>query len=74
LPNALWRQPQASLESRAKSNGGPQGAVLPPRVLSRAVLSRGALSWETQLLQGLRKDVFPGYQFVGELKSLLLEL
>jgi hypothetical protein len=43
-------------------------------LLPRGVLSRGALSWEAQLLAGLRKDVFPGYQFVGELKSLLLEL
>ncbi|PYJ63123.1 MAG: hypothetical protein DME20_03135 [Verrucomicrobia bacterium] len=61
MPNALWRQPQASLESRAKSNGRPQGV---------GVLS----SSQVHLLAELRKGVFPDYQFVGELKSLLLEL
>jgi hypothetical protein len=58
LPNELWRQPQASPESKAKNNGR----------------SWGALSSEAYLLSELRKGVFPDYQFVGELKSLLLEL
>jgi hypothetical protein len=59
LPNELWRQPQASPESQAKNNGHPPGA---------------SSSSEAHVLQELRKGVFPEYQFVGELKSLLLEL
>ncbi|PYI99960.1 MAG: hypothetical protein DMF00_09435 [Verrucomicrobia bacterium] len=63
-PNALWRQPQASLESQAKSSAlsardeePSQQVRLPP--------------WELYLA-GLRKDVVADYQFVDELRSLLL--
>jgi hypothetical protein len=59
LPNELWRQPKASPESKAKNNGQPPGA---------------SSSSEAHVLPELRKGVFPEYQFVGELKSLLLEL
>jgi hypothetical protein len=60
LPNELWRQPQASPELKAKNNGHPPGA--------------SSSSSEAHVLPELRKGVFPEYQFVGELKSLLLEL
>jgi hypothetical protein len=61
LPNELWRQPQASPELKAQNNGRPPGAS-------------SSSSSEAHVLPELRKGVFPEYQFVGELKSLLLEL
>jgi hypothetical protein len=62
LPNELWRQPKASPESKAQNNGHPPGA------------SSSSSSSEAHVLPELRKGGFPEYQFVGELKSLLLEL
>jgi hypothetical protein len=62
LPNELWRQPQASPELKAKNNGPWERA------------SSSSSSSEAHFLSELWKGVFPGYQFVCELKSLLLEL
>ncbi len=49
---------------------------LPKALLASQAKSSGHL-WELLLAQArlpeVRKDVFPGYRFVGELRSLLVE-
>jgi len=64
LPNELWRQTQASLESWAKSNG---------QLLSALLLMMVMMSSQVHLPE-LKKGVFRDYRFVGELRSLPLGL
>jgi len=65
LPNELWRQTQASLESWAKSNG---------QLLSALLLLMMVMMSSQVHLPELKKGVFRDYRFVGELRSLPLGL
>jgi hypothetical protein len=67
LPNGLWRQPKASLGLRAKNSAYPSE-------LLALLLLELQLREELHFLPELEKGVFPGHRFVGELRSLLVEL